>query len=137
MITGELIDEKHEATVRKLKQEIEECRRKSKEQGGKDCATVKQDNIDLANELEDRKHIIDAYEKAAGKRKVENRNLPRCHMHVIVEEMDTHTCRVVKDYMIEGRILWLFDGFQWYPRKLLATQIQHPNATPIDSTEPR
>jgi hypothetical protein len=38
---------------------------------------------------------------------------------MIAEELKTHVCKDVIDYRIEDKILWLFDGEIWYPRKLL------------------
>ena len=67
-ITGELIDEKHEVIVRKLKKEIEDCKAKHKELEA-EKVRLTADNITLANELADRQHIIDTYEKAAGYKK--------------------------------------------------------------------
>ena len=46
----------------------------------------------------------------------------KCHRDLIAEEIDTHECRKVIDYKIEGKILWLFDGERWYPRKLRSTE---------------
>lgn len=68
MITGELIDEKHEATVRKLKREIEALQIKNKELE-EEKVRLTTENITLANELKDRQHIIDSYEKASGYKK--------------------------------------------------------------------
>jgi hypothetical protein len=54
-------------------------------------------------------------------------NVPRCikcNKVLIAEEFDTHACerrKKVKDYKIEGNILWLYDGINWYPRKLSIT----------------
>lgn len=46
---------------------------------------------------------------------------PTCGLQVIAEEISTHQCkRHVVDYKIEGNILWLYDGANWYPRKLLS-----------------
>ena len=43
----------------------------------------------------------------------------KCGYSVIAEESKSHVCKDVVDYKIEGKILWLFDGEIWYPRKLL------------------
>lgn len=68
MITGELIDEKHEAVVRKLKHEIEECIKRSKELESKNLE-LRKHNIELVNELANRQNFIDSCEKATGYKK--------------------------------------------------------------------
>lgn len=49
---------------------------------------------------------------------------PKCSKVLIAEEFEAHECikrKKVVDYKIEGNILWLYDGANWYPRKLLKT----------------
>ncbi len=43
----------------------------------------------------------------------------KCGRSLIFEELESHECKKVTDYRIEGKILWLFDGEIWYPRKLI------------------
>lgn len=50
-----------------------------------------------------------------------NENLLKCDycgLMIIFEELETHVCRDVENYKIEGKILWVFDGIRWIPRKL-------------------
>ena len=59
-----------------------------------------------------------------------------CGYSLIDEELDSHICKKVIDYKIQGKIIWLFDGEIWYPRKILPPKNKHPFTTPEDSTEP-
>lgn len=52
-----------------------------------------------------------------------------CGLALIDEEKETHECRKVVDCRVEGSILWLFDGFTWYPRKLLHLSKGQKNPT--------
>lgn len=45
---------------------------------------------------------------------------PYCGLRMIAEEVSTHQCKpTITDYKIKGDVLWLYDGTNWYPRKLL------------------
>lgn len=47
----------------------------------------------------------------------------KCNRSLIVEELQTHQCKEqVLDYKIKGDVLWLFNGFGWYPQKLTQNQ---------------
>ncbi len=63
----------------------------------------------------------------------------KCGNSLIAEELESHDCKKVVDYKIEGNMLWLSDGERWYPRKLLRLppKTKHPFSTPEDETEPR
>lgn len=65
---------------------------------------------------------------------------PRCKLDVIIEEMSTHKCTKVIDYKINGNILLVFDGNNWYPLKLKPIKTQQPignrNKNAEDETEP-
>ena len=62
---------------------------------------------------------------------------PKCHRTLIIEELETHECRKVLDYRIEGKILWLFDGEIWYPRKLIANRNFTSKKSTSEWTEPQ
>lgn len=62
---------------------------------------------------------------------------PNCGYSIIAEELDFHECRKVLDYRIEGKILWLFDGEIWYPRKLRATENLHGEDQPQNGQNPK
>jgi hypothetical protein len=64
----------------------------------------------------------------------------KCGRSLIAEELEIHECKKVIDYRIEGNILWLSDGENWYPRKLLSrspTQNEQQNRTTEGETEPK
>lgn len=49
----------------------------------------------------------------------------------MAEELDSHACKSVLDYRIEGDLLYVSDGELWYPLKLHApTKKQQPKRTP-------
>jgi hypothetical protein len=41
-----------------------------------------------------------------------------CGRFAMIEELDLHECRGLKAKKIEGKILYVFDGYTWYPIKL-------------------
>ena len=43
-----------------------------------------------------------------------------CNRQVIHEELETHQCKPLKKYKIEGNTLLISDGQTWYPLKLKA-----------------
>jgi hypothetical protein len=52
---------------------------------------------------------------------------------LMAEELDSHACKSVLDYKIEGDLLYGSDGEAWYPLKLHPpTKLQQPNKTPDD-----
>ncbi len=63
-----------------------------------------------------------------------------CGYHGIIEEEQNHVCRrKVLEYKIEQNILWVYDGINWFPRKLLSAEKLHPhnsNLSAEDDTEP-
>jgi hypothetical protein len=68
-----------------------------------------------------------------------NSNLFQCKHcgFVIAEELGSHECKRIKEYRIEGNILWSTDGERWYPLKLGSSpKNKHPNTSPEDSTGP-
>ena len=43
----------------------------------------------------------------------------QCRRSLIEEEVLEHQCQEqVLDYKIKGDVVWLFNGFGWYPQKL-------------------
>jgi len=60
---------------------------------------------------------------------------PNCERSLIFEEILEHECRKVVDYKIKGKTLWLFDGYDWYPRKLTNRKFTSRKST-SDYTEP-
>ena len=48
---------------------------------------------------------------------------------LMAEELDSHACKSVLDYRIEGDLLYVSDGELWYPLKLHApTKKQQPKS---------
>lgn len=47
-----------------------------------------------------------------------NKNVFRCRVcgrFAISEELDSHECRGLKDYFMKNGVVWVFDGYLWYP----------------------
>lgn len=63
-----------------------------------------------------------------------------CKYFGIYEEKQIHVCRSkVLEYKIKQNILWVYDGINWYPRKLLSAeklQVDNINSSAEDDTEP-
>jgi hypothetical protein len=57
---------------------------------------------------------------------------------LMAEELDSHACKSVLDYRIEGDLLYVSDGELWYPLKLHApTKKQQPKRTPDEGNTTR
>lgn len=63
-----------------------------------------------------------------------------CQYFGIAEEKQDHVCRrKVLDYKIKQNVLWVYDGNEWYPRKLLSAeklQQDNSNLSADKDTEP-
>lgn len=71
-----------------------------------------------------------------------NNNIFRCRVcgrFAISEELDSHECRSLKDYIDEGDIIAVFDGYSWYPlnvRSIRTRRFLTQRKSDVDLTEP-